>query len=391
MSTATMASTATPTDEQIQRDVLAELKWEPRVQPNEIGVAVKDGVVTLTGWVDSYTKRWAAEEAAHRVRGVKAVANDIEVRLPVLGRAHRRRHRCGGGARAGVGRHRAHRQARRHRVQGLGDAQGRSGVAVPEAGRRAGRAPAVGRPRRDQPHHASSRASAPSELKEKIEQALVRSAQTDAQRITVEVQGQQGHPERDRCAPGPSGKRRSGRRGRRRGSPRWRTGSRFRPEGRGEGPWRHERHWTLARDAALAARDGAPVRRLHAGVALAAHRRVSPDQPHARRHRASPSRRCARAPIERASTISVARRGGDDPRRATRRSRRGRGAISPARAAARRVHTDRQRGRPSRSRADPGDASPTASSGCSSPALPKRRRRRSRSRTDGQGETAWRP
>ena len=50
--------------------------------PNEIGVAVKDGVVTLTGWVDSYTKRWAAEEAAHRVRGVKAVANDIEVRLP---------------------------------------------------------------------------------------------------------------------------------------------------------------------------------------------------------------------------------------------------------------------------------------------------------------------
>jgi osmotically-inducible protein OsmY len=70
------------TDTQIQTDVLAELKWEPRVVPNEIGVAVKDGVVTLTGWVDSYTKRWAAEDAAHRVRGVKAVANDIEVRLP---------------------------------------------------------------------------------------------------------------------------------------------------------------------------------------------------------------------------------------------------------------------------------------------------------------------
>src|ERR1700682_1223783 len=69
------------TDPQIQTDVLAELKWEPRVRPKEIGVAVKDGVVTLTGWVDSYTKRWAAEDAAHRVRGVKAVANDIEVRL----------------------------------------------------------------------------------------------------------------------------------------------------------------------------------------------------------------------------------------------------------------------------------------------------------------------
>jgi osmotically-inducible protein OsmY len=75
-------TTETRTDSQIQTDVLAELKWDARVLPNEIGVAVKDGVVTLTGWVDSYTKKWAAEEAAHRVRGVKAVANDIEVRLP---------------------------------------------------------------------------------------------------------------------------------------------------------------------------------------------------------------------------------------------------------------------------------------------------------------------
>src|SRR5260221_2192865 len=74
-------ATETRTDTQIQADVMAELKWEPRVAPNEIGVAVKDGVVTLTGWVDSYTKRWAAEEAAHSVRGVKAVANDIEVLL----------------------------------------------------------------------------------------------------------------------------------------------------------------------------------------------------------------------------------------------------------------------------------------------------------------------
>jgi len=74
-------ATAQRTDAEIQAEVLSEMKWEPRVQAPEIGVAVKDGVVTLTGWVDSYTKRWAAEEAAHRVRGVKAVANDIEVRL----------------------------------------------------------------------------------------------------------------------------------------------------------------------------------------------------------------------------------------------------------------------------------------------------------------------
>ncbi len=85
MATTTAAVMRTSSDEQIQREVLAELKWDARVQPNEIGVAVKDGIVALTGWVDSYTKRWAAEEAAHRVRGVKAVANDIEVKLPSSG------------------------------------------------------------------------------------------------------------------------------------------------------------------------------------------------------------------------------------------------------------------------------------------------------------------
>lgn len=76
------ASTMLRPDEEIHRDVLAELKWDARVAPNEIGVAVKDGVVSLTGWVDSFIKKWAAERAAHRVRGVKAVANDIEVRVP---------------------------------------------------------------------------------------------------------------------------------------------------------------------------------------------------------------------------------------------------------------------------------------------------------------------
>src|SRR3979409_1808901 len=74
--------TGTRTGADIQRDVLDELKWDARVQPNEVGVVVKDGIVTLTGWVDSYTKRWAAEEAARRVKSGKAVANEIEVRLP---------------------------------------------------------------------------------------------------------------------------------------------------------------------------------------------------------------------------------------------------------------------------------------------------------------------
>ena len=49
--------TETRTDTDLQQAVLDELRWDPRVRPNEIGVVVKDGVVTLTGWVDSYTKK----------------------------------------------------------------------------------------------------------------------------------------------------------------------------------------------------------------------------------------------------------------------------------------------------------------------------------------------
>jgi osmotically-inducible protein OsmY len=61
---------------------MAELKWQPKVNAANIGVAVKDGIVTLTGYVSSYTERYEAEEATKRVYGVKAVVNDIEVRLP---------------------------------------------------------------------------------------------------------------------------------------------------------------------------------------------------------------------------------------------------------------------------------------------------------------------
>jgi len=70
------------TDEEIQRDILEELKWDARVQPNEVGVSVQNGIVTLADWVDSYAKKVAAEAAAHRVHGVKAVVNNVEVRLP---------------------------------------------------------------------------------------------------------------------------------------------------------------------------------------------------------------------------------------------------------------------------------------------------------------------
>jgi osmotically-inducible protein OsmY len=67
-------------DVQLQRDILDELDWEPRVDAAEIGVTVDDGVVTLTGHVTTYDEKLAAERATQRVAGVKAVANDIEVR-----------------------------------------------------------------------------------------------------------------------------------------------------------------------------------------------------------------------------------------------------------------------------------------------------------------------
>jgi osmotically-inducible protein OsmY len=70
------------TDKEIQQAVLRELEWEPQVRSTEIGVVVKDGIVSLTGYVDSYVKKYNAERAAKRVAGVKAVVNDLEVHLP---------------------------------------------------------------------------------------------------------------------------------------------------------------------------------------------------------------------------------------------------------------------------------------------------------------------
>jgi osmotically-inducible protein OsmY len=70
------------TDEELQRDVRIELLWEPSVTATHIGVSVKDGVVTLTGHVPSYFEKLGAERAAKRVAGVRAVANEIDVKLP---------------------------------------------------------------------------------------------------------------------------------------------------------------------------------------------------------------------------------------------------------------------------------------------------------------------
>lgn len=70
------------TNVELHDDVLAELMWDPRISEKEIGVAVRDGVVTLSGSVISLTEKWEAERAAERVAGVKAVANEIVVKVP---------------------------------------------------------------------------------------------------------------------------------------------------------------------------------------------------------------------------------------------------------------------------------------------------------------------
>ena len=71
-------------DEDIKRDVEDELQWDPDIDPTDIAVAVKDGVVTLTGFARSYAQTFEAEAAAKRVAGVVGVANDLEVRLPSI-------------------------------------------------------------------------------------------------------------------------------------------------------------------------------------------------------------------------------------------------------------------------------------------------------------------
>jgi len=181
-------ATAARTDVDIQNEVLAELKWEPRVQSNEIGVAVKEGVVTLTGYVDSYTKRWAAEEASHRVRGVKAVANDIEVRL---GTSYERTDPdiAASAARALqwdilLEREKIDVTVSKGWVTLKGDVEWQYQKEDAERViRRIKGVKGVTNLLLVKPK------VAPSDLKQKIEQALVRSAEFDAQRITVEVEG----------------------------------------------------------------------------------------------------------------------------------------------------------------------------------------------------------
>ncbi|MBU1361538.1 MAG: BON domain-containing protein [Gammaproteobacteria bacterium] len=72
------------TDTQLKNDILAELDWDPAVRSTDVGVIVKDGVVTLTGHPASYAEKYAIERAAERVMGVRAIAVEMTVRLPAM-------------------------------------------------------------------------------------------------------------------------------------------------------------------------------------------------------------------------------------------------------------------------------------------------------------------
>jgi osmotically-inducible protein OsmY len=180
---------STRSDEEIQRDVLEELKWDSRVRPNEIGVAVKDGVVTLTGWVDSYWKKKAAEEAAYRVPGVKAVANDIEVRLPIL--AERTDADI---AKAALNALKWDAAIPTDKVQvtvskGWVTLKGEVDYAFQRQDAERAVARLTGVKGVTNLLVVKPPSVSPSELKEQIEKALLRNAEIDAENITVEVQG----------------------------------------------------------------------------------------------------------------------------------------------------------------------------------------------------------
>jgi osmotically-inducible protein OsmY len=182
-----MATTTQPrSDEAIREDVLLELKWDPKIKSTDIGVAVKDGVVTLSGFVSTFWELDAAEKAAKRVYGVRGVANDLEVKLfwqrtdPEIARD-------------------AVRALESHvsipsdqikvtvkngkaRLEGTVDWEYQRELAQSAVKKLRGVAGVVNK------IQVKPRVS-PSDVQEKIEEALRRSAELDARRIRVEVNG----------------------------------------------------------------------------------------------------------------------------------------------------------------------------------------------------------
>jgi osmotically-inducible protein OsmY len=176
------------TDSQLQHEVLCELEYEPTVDAAEIGVSAADGIVTLNGIVKSFPEKWAAEQAALRIAGVRAVANEIDVKLiPDAARSDADIARSALNALAwnyfvpkdrikvkveqgwvtleGTVEWRFQREAAENAVHHMAGVKGLTNLI--------GVKPSV----------------TPIEIREKIEQALKRSAEVDAQQVTVETVG----------------------------------------------------------------------------------------------------------------------------------------------------------------------------------------------------------
>jgi osmotically-inducible protein OsmY len=183
---AAMSETLKRTDEAIRADVLSELKWDPKITSSDIAVAVKDGVVTLSGYVSNYWEKDAAEKAVKRVYGVKGVANDIEVKLlstrtdPEI-------------ARDAVHELDSHISIPKDKIkvtvkngwvtlEGTVDWQYQKTLAESAVKKLKG---VIGVTNNIEVKPTVS----PTEIKSKIEEALKRSAEVDARRITVEVDG----------------------------------------------------------------------------------------------------------------------------------------------------------------------------------------------------------
>ena len=181
-------STATLTDTELQRDVLNELKWEPSVDAAHIGVSAKDGIVTLSGHVPSYAEKYAAERAAKRVYGVRAVANELDVKIP--GSSQRTDADI---AAAAVNALKSHLSVPADKIKvtvskGWLKLEGEvewqyQRIAAENAVRYLSGVTGVTNLITVKPR------VSPAEIKSKIEDALRRSAEMDARRITVEVDG----------------------------------------------------------------------------------------------------------------------------------------------------------------------------------------------------------
>lgn len=175
-------------DTDIHKDIVAELHWDPSLRDDDVAVAVRDGVVTFAGFADSYADKWRAEQIASKIRGVKAIANDIEVKLPAgsertdpdIARAATNALQWN----VSVPRDRIQVKVEKGWVTLEGDVDY---YYQAEAAERAIRF-LTGVKGVTNLIKVKQRVSA-ADLKERIKESLQRSAQLDAERITVEVQG----------------------------------------------------------------------------------------------------------------------------------------------------------------------------------------------------------